>query len=84
MNALRKPSTDSFSALQAHCHVVHLLVKEIKPFSIGKCIRKCLQHTLQEMCPPTEALGRHFFVIPLKLLSTCLSPAVNIAASVSI
>jgi hypothetical protein len=50
----RKQSNHTFSALRASYRVTHLLAKETKPSSVGEFVRKCLQHTVQEMCLENE------------------------------
>jgi len=46
---LQKTSIDHSYALQTRHHVAHFLAKESKPFYVTDLIRKCLQHTVQEI-----------------------------------
>jgi hypothetical protein len=42
--------------LQASYRVAHLLPKQSKLLSGGECVRKCLQHTVQEICLEKETV----------------------------
>jgi hypothetical protein len=52
----RKQSNDGSSALRASYRVAHLLAKESKPLSDGELVRKCLQHTMYEICPEKKTV----------------------------
>jgi hypothetical protein len=55
-NDFRKQSSDNSFALRASYRVAQLLAKERKPFSDRECVRKCLQHMVEEICLEKETV----------------------------
>ncbi|XP_025080977.1 general transcription factor II-I repeat domain-containing protein 2A-like [Pomacea canaliculata] len=60
-----KKRQENEAAVIASYRVAHILSREVKPFSDGECVKKCLLAVVEELCPEkknarrVEDIGKH-------------------------